>query len=653
VSDTTIDSLLHEERRFEPPADFVAQRIAQPELYDDASADRLAFWAEQSRNLLHWHKPFTKVLDWSNPPFAQWFADGELNVSYNCLDRHVNEGRGDRVALHFEGEPGDSRTITYEELTGEVRQAANLLTSLGVKKGDRVVIYMPLIPEAVVAMLAVARIGAIHSVVFGGFSAESLRARIEDADASLVITADGGYRKGSVFPLKPAVDEALSGSEHHVRNVLVVKRGGNDVTMEAGRDLWWHEEAAQMSYLHEAEAFDAENPLFILYTSGTTGKPKGILHTSGGYLTQASFTHKNVFDLHPESDVYWCTADIGWITGHSYVVYGPLANGATQVIYEGTPDSPEPGRWWKIIEKYGVTIFYTAPTAIRGFMKAGREIPQQSDLSSLRLLGTVGEPINPEAWMWYRDVIGGGTTPIVDTWWQTETGAIMISALPGITSAKPGSAQVPLPGISIDVLSEEGVHVGAEAGGLLVVTEPWPSMLRGIWGDPERYVDTYWSRFGDKYFAGDGAHLDADGDIWLLGRVDDVMNVSGHRLSTMEIESALVAHEMTAEAAVVGANDETTGQAVVAFVILKSRFKGQKDDHELIADLRAWVGNQIGAIARPRDIHLVDELPKTRSGKIMRRLLRDIAENRDVGDTTTLTDTTVIQTIRGNLADED
>jgi len=653
VSDTTIDSLLHEERRFEPPADFVAQRIAQPQLYDDASADRLAFWAEQSRSLLHWHKPFTEVLDWSNPPFAQWFADGELNVSYNCLDRHVNEGRGDRVALHFEGEPGDSRTITYEELTGEVRQAANLLTSLGVKKGDRVVIYMPLIPEAVVAMLAVARIGAIHSVVFGGFSAESLRARIEDADASLVITADGGYRKGSVFPLKPAVDEALSGSEHHVRNVLVVKRGGNDVVMEEGRDLWWHEEAAQMSYLHEAEAFDAENPLFILYTSGTTGKPKGILHTSGGYLTQASFTHKNVFDLHPESDVYWCTADIGWITGHSYVVYGPLANGATQVIYEGTPDSPEPGRWWKIIEKYGVTIFYTAPTAIRGFMKAGREIPQQSDLSSLRLLGTVGEPINPEAWMWYRDVIGGGTTPIVDTWWQTETGAIMISALPGITSTKPGSAQVPLPGISIDVLSEEGVHVGAEAGGLLVVTEPWPSMLRGIWGDPERYVDTYWSRFGDKYFAGDGAHLDADGDIWLLGRVDDVMNVSGHRLSTMEIESALVAHEMTAEAAVVGANDDTTGQAVVAFVILKSRFKGQKDDHELIADLRAWVGNQIGAIARPRDIHLVDELPKTRSGKIMRRLLRDIAENRDVGDTTTLTDTTVIQTIRGNLADED
>ena len=653
MSDTTIESLLQEDRRFDPPTDFVEQRIAGPELYQAATADRLGFWAQQSRELLHWHKPFTEVLDWSNPPFAKWFADGTLNVSYNCLDRHVNEGRGDRIALHFEGEPGDSRAITYAELAGEVRQAANLLISLGVGKGDRVVIYMPLIPEAVVAMLAVARIGAIHSVVFGGFSAESLRARIDDADASLVITADGGYRKGSVFALKPAVDQALSEGKHNVKNVLVVKRGGNEVTMVEGRDLWWHEEVAPMSFQHEAEAFEAENPLFILYTSGTTGKPKGILHTSGGYLTQASFTHKNVFDLHPESDVYWCTADIGWITGHSYVVYGPLANGATQVIYEGTPDSPEPGRWWQIIEKYGVTIFYTAPTAIRGFMKAGREIPQKSDLSSIRLLGTVGEPINPEAWMWYREVIGGGSAPIVDTWWQTETGAIMISALPGVTTTKPGSAQVPLPGISIDVLSEDGVPVGHGAGGLLVVTEPWPSMLRGIWGDPERYVDTYWARFGDKYFAGDGARLDADGDIWILGRVDDVMNVSGHRLSTMEIESALVAHETVAEAAVVGANDDTTGQAVVAFVIIKSRFRSKKDDTELIADLRAWVGKQIGAIAKPRDIYLVDDLPKTRSGKIMRRLLRDIAEGRDVGDTTTLTDTAVIHTIRGNLADGD
>ena len=653
MSDSTIDSLLHEDRRFEPPADFVSARIASPELYDQARADRLEFWAEQSRSLLHWHSPFTETLDWSNPPFAKWFADGSLNVAYNCLDRHVNEGRGDRVALHFEGEPGDSKAITYAELTSEVKRAANLLSSLGVRQGDRVVIYMPLIPEAVIAMLAVARIGAIHSVVFGGFSAESLRARIEDADASVVITADGGYRKGAVFPLKPAVDAALEGDGVNVGTVLVVKRGDNEVDMVNGRDLWWHEEIGPMSDQHDAEAFEAENPLFILYTSGTTGKPKGILHTSGGYLTQAAFTHKNIFDIHPETDVYWCTADIGWITGHSYVVYGPLANGATQVIYEGTPDTPEPGRWWKIIEKYGVTIFYTAPTAIRAFMKTGREVPAQSDLSSLRLLGTVGEPINPEAWMWYRDVIGGGTCPIVDTWWQTETGAIMISALPGITSTKPGSAQVPLPGISIDVLSEDGKHVGAGAGGLLVVTEPWPSMLRGIWGDPERYVETYWSRFGDKYFAGDGAHLDEDGDVWLLGRVDDVMNVSGHRLSTMEIESALVAHEMTAEAAVVGAEDETTGQAVVAFVILKSRFVGQKTADELESELRAWVGEQIGPIARPRDIHLVDELPKTRSGKIMRRLLRDIAEGREVGDTTTLTDTSVIRTISTALDDED
>ena len=652
MSDTTIDSLLHEKRRFEPPAEFVAQRIAGPELYDQASSNRLEFWAHQARSLLHWHRPFTEVLDWSNPPFAKWFADGRINVAYNCLDRHVEAGHGDRIALHFEGEPGDQRAISYAELTSEVKRAANLLQSLGVSHGDRVIIYMPLIPEAVIAMLATARIGAIHSVVFGGFSAESLRARIEDAEASLVITADGGYRKGSVFPLKPAVDQALEMSDHPVKKVLVVKRGGNDVEMTAGRDLWWHDEIGPMTDQHQAEGFEAENPLFILYTSGTTGKPKGILHTSGGYLTQASFTHKNVFDLHPETDVYWCTADIGWITGHSYVVYGPLANGATQVIYEGTPDSPQPERWWQIIEKYKVSIFYTAPTAIRGFMKAGREIPQQSDLSSLRLLGTVGEPINPEAWVWYRDVIGGGTTPIVDTWWQTETGAIMISALPGITHTKPGSAQVPLPGITVDVLDEAGVHVGPEAGGLLVVTEPWPSMLRGIWGDPDRYVETYWSKFGDKYFAGDGAHLDADNDIWLLGRVDDVMNVSGHRLSTMEIESALVAHEMTAEAAVVGAQDETTGQAVVAFVILKSRFAAAKDDADLVDQLRAWVADQIGAIARPREIHLVDELPKTRSGKIMRRLLRDIAEGRDIGDTTTLTDTSVIRTIQTSFDDD-
>jgi len=646
-----IDSLLHEERRFPPSPDFVKNAIAGPDLYEQAASDRLGFWATQSRELLHWHKPFTQTLDWSNPPFARWFADGEINVAYNCLDRHVAAGLGDRVALQFEGEPGDQRTITYAELTQEVKKAANLLTSLGVKQGDRVILYMPLIPEAVIAMLAIVRLGAIHSVVFGGFSAESLRARIDDADASLVITADGGHRKGAVFALKPAVDQSLADGQTSVKNVLVVKRGGNDVEWVPGRDLWWHEEIAPMSDQHTAQGFEAENPLFILYTSGTTGKPKGILHTSGGYLTQASFTHKNVFDLHPETDVYWCTADIGWITGHSYVVYGPLANAATQVIYEGTPDTPHPGRWWEIIEKYKVSIFYTAPTAIRTFMKMGREIPQKFDLSSLRVLGTVGEPINPEAWMWYREVIGNNKAPIVDTWWQTETGAIMISALPGVTTTKPGSAQVPLPGISIDVLTEDGAHVGPEAGGLLVVSEPWPSMLRGIWGDPERFKDTYWKMFGSQYFAGDGAHLDKDNDVWLLGRVDDVMNVSGHRLSTMEIESALVSHPMTAEAAVVGASDETTGQAVVAFVILKSRFVDTLSDEEVVAQLRSWVAEQIGAIAKPRTIFVVQELPKTRSGKIMRRLLQDIAEGREIGDTTTLTDTTVIRTINTRVND--
>ena len=644
-------NLLHEERRFPPTAEFQATAIAKPELYAAAAKDRLGFWADQARGLLYWHTPFTQTLDWSNPPFARWFADGALNVSYNCLDRHVEAGLGDRVALHFEGEPGDSRAITYAELTTEVKKAANMLIAHGVKAGDRVILYMPLIPEAVIAMLAVARLGAIHSVVFGGFSAESLRARIDDADATIVITADGGHRKGSVFALKPAVDQALADGKTNVRSVIVVKRGGNDVEWSEGLDFWWHEELGKQSPDHTAEAFEAENPLFILYTSGTTGKPKGILHTSGGYLTQAAFTHKNIFDLHPETDVYWCTADVGWITGHSYVVYGPLANGATQVIYEGTPDTPHPGRWWEIIEKYRVSIFYTAPTAIRTFMKLGREIPQKFDLSSLRVLGSVGEPINPEAWMWYRDVIGGGKTPVVDTWWQTETGAIMISALPGITAAKPGSAQVPMPGVTVDVVSEEGEPVGLDGSGLLVITEPWPSMLRGIWGDPERYKDTYWSKFGDRYFAGDGAHLDADGDVWLLGRVDDVMNVSGHRLSTMEIESAIVAHPMTAEAAVVGAADETTGQAVVAFVILKSRFVGQMADDEVSQQIRTWVGEQIGAIAKPRTVFVVSELPKTRSGKIMRRLLRDIAEGREIGDTTTLTDTTVVRTINTAVND--
>jgi acetyl-CoA synthetase len=649
MSSDTIDNLLHESRRFAPDPDFAANAIAKPELYEQARADRLQFWADQSRELLHWHKPFTRTLDWSNPPFAKWFDDGELNVAYNCLDRHVLAGNGDRVAIHWEGEPGDSRSITYAELTADVKRAANLLTSLGVREGDRVAIYMPMIPEAVVSMLAVARIGAVHSVVFGGFSADSLRQRIDDANAKLVITADGGYRKGSVFPLKNAVDAALADGGTNVERVLVVRRGGNDVEWVEGRDLWWHEELPLVDADHEAKAFAAEHPLYILYTSGTTGKPKGIVHTSGGYLTQAAYTHKNVFDLHPETDVYWCSADIGWVTGHTYVVYGPLANGATQLLYEGTPEFPQPGRWWQLIEKYKVSIFYTAPTAIRSFMKQGRQIPQQYDLSSLRVLGSVGEPINPEAWIWYREVIGGDRTPVVDTWWQTETGSIMVSPLPGVTTAKPGSAQIPLPGISVDVVSDAGVPVGADEGGLLVITEPWPSMLRGIWGDPERYKETYWSKFGDVYFAGDGARRDKDGDIWLMGRVDDVMNVSGHRLSTAEIESALVAHPFVAESAVVGASDETTGQAVVAFVIIKGNQREAASATDVNSELRSHVSQQIGAIARPRDIYVVEELPKTRSGKIMRRLLRDVAEGRPVGDTTTLADTTVMSIITEKL----
>lgn len=643
-----IDHLLTESRRFAPTPEFAAAATAQPQLYSDSATDRLGFWADQARELLHWHKPFTKTLDWSNPPFAKWFEDGHLNVAYNCLDRHVLAGNGDRVALHWEGEPGDSRSITYAELTAEVKRAANVLTKLGVKAGDRVAIYLPMIPEAVIAMLAVARIGAVHSVIFGGFSAESLRSRIDDANAALVITADGGYRKGKVSALKPAVDAALASNDSSVTNVLVVKRTGHDVEWN-DRDLWWHDELASVDAEHEAEAFPAENPLFILYTSGTTGKPKGILHSSGGYLTQSAFTHRNVFDLKPETDVYWCTADVGWITGHSYVVYGPLANGATQVLFEGTPDSPHPGRWWEVIEKYKVSILYTAPTAIRTFMKLGRQIPQGFDLTSLRLLGSVGEPINPEAWMWYREVIGGNVAPVVDTWWQTETGAIMVSALPGITEAKPGSAQVAIPGINIEVLDDDGNAVGNGEGGLLVVSEPWPSMLRGIWGDPERFKETYWDKFGDKYFAGDGARLDEDGDIWLLGRVDDVMNVSGHRLSTAEIESSLVAHPLTAEAAVVGAADETTGQAVVAFVIIKASQANAASHEDVSAVLRAHVAQQIGAIARPREIFIVNELPKTRSGKIMRRLLRDVAEGREIGDTTTLADTSVMQIITDKL----
>jgi acetyl-CoA synthetase len=646
-----IDNLHHENRHFAPAPAFAAQAIAQPELYQEAKANRLDFWGKQARNL-EWSKPFNQILDWSNPPFAKWFADGELNVSYNCLDRHVAAGKGDRVAIYFEGEPGDSREITYAELTAQVKKAANVLISLGIKAGDRVAIYMPMIPEAVVAMQAVARIGAVHSVIFGGFSAESLSSRIEDAEAKLVITADGGYRKGKASALKPAVDEALSGGRcASVENVLVVKRTNQDVGWVEGRDVDWSEAMAAANDEHVAQAFPAEQPLFILYTSGTTGKPKGILHTSGGYLTQAAYTHKNVFDLHPESDVYWCTADIGWITGHSYVAYGPLANGASQVIYEGTPDAPDWGRWWSIVQKYGVSILYTAPTAIRSFMKLGSEGPGKYDLSTIRVLGSVGEPINPEAWMWYRDVIGGGSAPIVDTWWQTETGGIMISPLPGVTTLKPGSAQIPLPGIEVKILDEDGKELGRGEPGLLTITEPWPSMLRGIWGDPERYVETYWSKFDGIYFAGDGAKWDEEGDLWLLGRVDDVMNVSGHRLSTAEIESALVSHPFVAEAAVVGAKDETTGQAVVAFVILRqNQLEQAGSDADVSKILRDHVSKEIGPIARPRTIMVVAELPKTRSGKIMRRLLRDVAEDRPIGDVTTLADTAVMDIISGKVA---
>ena len=653
MSTNSIDSLLHETRHFAPPAAFAANAVADPGLYAEAAADRVAFWAHQARENLHWHTPFTKTLDWSNAPFATWFDDGALNVAYNCLDRHVEAGLGERVAIHWEGENGDTRSLTYAELTAEVKRAANAIAALGIGQGDRVAIYMPLVPEAVIAMLAVARLGAVHSVVFGGFSAESLRSRIDDASAKLVITADGGWRKGKVFALKPAVDAALENGTSSVSTVLVVRRGENPVEWVEGRDVWWHDALAAAKPEHEAQAFPAENPLFILYTSGTTGKPKGILHTSGGYLTQVAFTHKNVFDLHPETDVYWCTADVGWITGHSYVVYGPLANGATQVLYEGTPDTPHPGRWWEIIEKYKVSIFYTAPTAIRSFMKLGRQIPQGFDLSSIRVLGSVGEPINPEAWIWYHDVIGAGTAPIVDTWWQTETGGIMISALPGLTTLKPGSAQVPIPGVKIDIVGEDGTRLDPPRGGLLVVSEPWPSMLRGIWGDPERFKETYWSRFSSEgkytYFAGDGAHVDEDGDIVLLGRVDDVMNVSGHRLSTQEIESALVSHHMVAEAAVVGAADEATGQAVVAFVILKANQTDAETPEEASTILRAHVAQQIGAIARPRQVFIVQELPKTRSGKIMRRLLQDVAEGREIGDTTTLADTSVMTVITDKL----
>ena len=641
----TLANLGTENRLFPPSATFAAQANAQPGIFEAAAADPLGFWDEQAQHI-SWSTPYTEVLDWSNAPFAKWFVGGKLNIAYNCVDRHVEDGYGSQVALRFEGEPGDRRDITYADLQREVSKAANALIELGIKTGDRVMIYLPMIPEAVIAMLACARIGATHSVVFAGFSATALQSRIEDAQAALVITADGQYRRGSSMPLKPAVDEALEG-ETPIRNVLVVKRTGDDVAWNSDRDLWWHDVVDRQSDVHVPESFDSEHPLFILYTSGTTGKPKGILHTTGGYLVQTSYTHRVIFDLKPETDVYWCTADIGWITGHSYVTYGPLANRVTQVIYEGTPDSPARDRWWDIIERHKVSILYTAPTAIRTCMKWGDELPKSKDLSSLRLLGSVGEPINPEAWMWYREVIGKNNCPIVDTWWQTETGGIMIAPVPGITACKPGSAMGPIPGISAKVVDDEGVPVQPGSGGYLVLTQPWPAMLRGIWGDNDRYVETYWSRWPDTYFAGDGSKLDSDGAIWVLGRVDDVMNVSGHRLSTTEVESALVSHPKVAEAAVVGAEDERTGQGIVAFVILRGGFE---DGPELVTELRNHVAKEIGPIAKPRQIMIVAELPKTRSGKIMRRLLRDVAEHRDLGDATTLADPTVMNLIASGLS---
>ena len=639
----TIDALQWEKRTF-PPSDAFKKDtlVAGTFLYDEANKDYEAFWARQASELVSWDTQWDTICEWKLP-YSKWFVGGKLNVSYNCLDRHVIAGKGDKVAFHFEGEPGDTRTITYSQMLDEVQRFANVLKGLGVNKGDRVNIYLPMIPEAAVAMLACARIGAVHSVVFGGFSSQALSDRINDAEAKVLITADGGYRRGEVFPLKPQADEAVA-STPSITAVVVVKRGGNVVDMKAGRDHWYHELLATADPVCPPEPMDSEQLLFLLYTSGTTGKPKGIMHTTGGYLTHVTYTHKYVFDLNPDIDIFWCTADVGWITGHSYIVYGPLSNGATQVMYEGVPNYPANDRMWEIIEKYKVTIFYTAPTAIRTFMKWGVEEPAKHDLSSLRLLGSVGEPINPEAWMWYHENIGRGNCPIVDTWWQTETGGIMISPLPGATTTKPGSATFPLPGIGAELLDDDGKPV-TRGGGYLTLTQPWPGMLRGIWKDPERFQEAYWSRFAGRYFAGDGAKLDDDGYLWLLGRVDDVMNVSGHRISTTEVESALVSHPSVAEAAVVGANDATTGQAIIAYVTLVG---GMEVDEQV---LRSHVASEIGAIAKPKTIYFTPDLPKTRSGKIMRRLLRDVAEGRNLGDTTTLADANVVNELQKRAAE--
>jgi acetyl-CoA synthetase len=650
MSEAKLEAWLDETRSFPPTEEFAKQANAQPSIYAEADADPLAYWRTQA-NRLSWTKEPTKTLEW-DLPFAKWFSDGTLNASYNCVDRHVEAGKGDKVAYRWVADAeGESRTITYGELQKMVAKAANGLTELGVKSGDRVAVYMPMIPEAIVTMLAIVRLGAMHSVIFAGFSADSLSSRILDSDCQVVVTADGAFRRGVASPLKPAVDEALK-SCPNVRAVLVVQRTKGEVEWTEGRDHWWHDLVEKQNDTHAYESFEAEHSMFIMYTSGTTAKPKGIFHATGGYLTQAATTYYNIFDVKPDSDVCWTAADIGWITGHSYIVYGPLINGVTSVMYEGLPDSGGRDRWWKIIEENKVSILYTAPTTIRTLMKWGHQHPDGHDLSSLRLLGTVGEPINPEAWIWYREHVGGDRCPIVDTWWQTETGAIMISPLPGITATKPGAAMKALPGISVDVVDNEGKSVGNNSGGYLVITQPWPSMTRGIYGDPERFKETYWARFPGVYFAGDGAKRDADGDLWLLGRIDDVMNISGHRLSTTEVEHALVGFPGVAEAAVVGATDETTGQAIVAFVTLKlSADEAEKDHTGTINALREHVAKVISPIAKPRQIILTPELPKTRSGKIMRRLLRDVAENRPLGDVTTLMDPTVVNAIAGLMSE--
>ena len=658
MSEPAIEDYYVENRTFPPSDQFQANAIiTDRSLYEEAEADRLGFWARQARELVTWFQDFETVLEW-DLPFAKWFIEGKLNVSYNCLDRHVEAGGGDKVAFHWEGEPGDTRTITYSQLLEEVSKFANVLKSFGVAKGDRVCIYMPMIPELPVAMLACARIGAPHSIVFGGFSADSLSDRIDDASAKVLITSDGGYRRGDPFALKDTADASVSATST-IENVVVVRRTGQDIEWDAEVDHWYHDLMETASPDCPPEQLDSEDLLYLLYTSGTTAKPKGIMHTTGGYLTQVAFTHKYIFDLQPDSDIYWCAADIGWVTGHSYIVYGPLANGCTSVMYEGTPDTPRPefrsgdrnswprDRLWDIVERYGVTQLYTAPTAIRTFMKWGTTEPSSHDLSSLRVLGTVGEPINPEAWMWYHTNIGGESCPIVDTWWQTETGGHMISPMPGVTTTKPGSACETIPGVFAELVDDDGNPV-SQGGGYLTITRPWPSMLRGIWGDPDRYVDTYWSRFEGRYFAGDGAKLDEDGYLWLLGRVDDVMNVSGHRISTTEVESALVDHPAVAEAAVVGATDDTTGQAIVGYVILRGTHVASS---ELGEEIRGHVAIKLGPIARPKVVVLVPDLPKTRSGKIMRRLLRDVAEGRDLGDTTTLADSGVVDEIRTRAAE--